>query len=687
MGPLSPRIPVEINSAQVAFQKIANNTQDYVMLHNKADEYEAVPPNEVDSESEKGFAACSVEEIEQACLETMKGLDSDSEIEATVKGVQKLLKGIEHTQFDYQVEKSRLEHYVQTLGRLHEGGNVDRFVKLHHHEKFIERLPATLNLIKMQDPSNYQKYLTTVQIVVDAFASQIEKQDYSAALEFKFRAADVLCKEIEFDPLSCLANSKVPLEEMGGFLSAQDTALVKNARLHLVNRIIDGKPTLQIDFKLQPQAVNQVRQNIKNLSSNLESANKLGLVPNISITEEGTSYPGKVEGEDSFSSAKGFTYVQKSSDQAAEDSDWEDSFEEPETIIPSKQENTIHFEGVGTLKIGEQNVYCENNHLSLSIDSTLSQETINQRLLQMLSIVGLGPALCSQRDVDDNRIQLLTLLRCYYPKEAYKLVQDPDTYSCSIEELKKKIISCSGDMAEKIENELSSMYKQEVYPGHEVWAVKGIADKARAAGGIGLMMGLGQGALTTEGLEKLARSLAKKIKFGAMSTQDRLTHGNMSMGNSPYEDLVVGGGDSVFTRIIKANMGKLPIKEISMRGQAQMLLNLDLIERGGYAYLHDEYGTRGKGIYDGDKRIDLINHIINLDDSHYANEYMVKNRIPPEFIKGVVVQNQANKDFFIRIFNEEGIIINGEILGKPIDKFLTVLKEDSSVLFYSDLFK
>ena len=69
-----------------------------------------------------------------------------------------------------------------------------------------------------------------------------------------------------------------------------------------------------------------------------------------------------------------------------------------------------------------------------------------------------------------------------------------------------------------------------------------------------------------------------------------------------------------------------------------------------------------------------------------GNEVMVKERIPPEFITGIIVPTKEARDLLVENFRSKGVIalnLDGEetILNKPVDRFIHVGTELSEAFF------
>jgi hypothetical protein len=218
----------------------------------------------------------------------------------------------------------------------------------------------------------------------------------------------------------------------------------------------------------------------------------------------------------------------------------------------------------------------------------------------------------------------------------------------------------------------------EILPGMTVPVISEISDQMRKAGAIGLMAGVGTPRNTTE---DVAQSVAQIIAHGALSSQNRLEAGMMKLGASSMLDLASGGGDQVFTRLVTNALIDIPIDEFSsLSGNMQMLYDLDVVNYGAYGYREDRFGVKnplcGYNYKFYENRDNLIQLTKEIDQTDSYNEVMIKNRIPPSAIRGVVVENEKAKAILINTLMESGLInfVSGRhmICGKDVDDFIHV---------------
>ncbi len=106
-----------------------------------------------------------------------------------------------------------------------------------------------------------------------------------------------------------------------------------------------------------------------------------------------------------------------------------------------------------------------------------------------------------------------------------------------------------------------------------------------------------------------------------------------------------------------------------------------------YAYTDDYFGAKSfdansPNLYS--QRPSLFDNLkqVNqdvMDNGGKDNEVMIKDRIPPEYIKGIVVPNQAQKDHFITLLTQQNHILTGQIKGIPVDSFIQIATKCNEV--------
>ena len=335
----------------------------------------------------------------------------------------------------------------------------------------------------------------------------------------------------------------------------------------------------------------------------------------------------------------------------------------------------LHFDGVGKIKLGNNpHMLSEYNRITIDLDPQISEEQAAQKLKVMFALLGLGAIAAPTREIDQERIKIMQLFRAFYPKQAYPFEKNAENYLISISELRDKINAAVPEMGSKFKLYLDDfpelMYQQEVYPGQTVWAVKGLADMVRRAGGIGLMAGLTAGSFT-----QAAERFCSILKWGALSTQDRFQLGMVVPGASCKEDFAAGGADSVFARLLTNDMDINPAS-FALCGMMQILYDLNLVEQVGFCYPTDRFGSKDPSRY---KDRGNIVELAREGQARYLqdNEFCINRRIDPRYVKGAMIGDQMEKEELIAALEQHGLITENETHEKfcngiPIDDFIHI---------------
>jgi hypothetical protein len=302
----------------------------------------------------------------------------------------------------------------------------------------------------------------------------------------------------------------------------------------------------------------------------------------------------------------------------------------------------------------------------------------------MLSFVNLDNTLRESSEEDIQRIKVGQLFRTFFPKDATPLERSEKYFSLSVEELKQEMISKVPEMKDIIDEYLPKMEGREILPGRIRYSMPGLADTARELGAKGLTAAL-TGVYTDK---ELFDRVASIIKMGMLSTEMRYSNGIKAVGMSSTTDFYTGGADSVFTQLLTEE--RMDPSELYYQSHVRLLFSLDLLETGTYQYHYDSYGTRKTsnsyapyptrpGILDfiqEENRPAASNPYGWSYNPYGGNEVMIKERIPPSFIEGILVHTPQQKIDLISYLTARNLIqgqdIECTILGKPVDQFIRV---------------
>ncbi|MCH9609204.1 MAG: hypothetical protein S4CHLAM45_04270 [Chlamydiales bacterium] len=486
-----------------------------------------------------------------------------------------------------------------------------------------EVIEATIaTLIKDQKITDVEANYSTLYTMCEEAANKyFAKNDIHSAFRVRMLIAKQLGLTLPLKDISKLDNHH---------LDSLDTSVLKNGSMHVKKMTIDGKPYTRLMFKVNPHERKRLKTTIAKLKKESNRRGVERLLPKFTFlqvrNESDGYYP--VQPNNTFKS-KNFYRVGAGTN--------------------------LQFDDMGIIRIGDDpDVYTHYNRVQIFIpaDSTDMEKKVHT----MLSVVGLGGVLFAQRQMDDERMKIFHLLRYFHPRKARTFETDPHYFSISPYHLQRDIIAKIPSMKEVFMTHLVDqpelMYKQEIYPGKEVWAIKGGADSIRKVGGIGIMSGVGSRGLKINAF----KTIAKILEHGSMSSQDRFENGWIAHGISSKADLEAGGGDHVYTRLVTRNdIDQRSIDSYYFSGHVQVLYDLKLLERGGFAFRSDQYGSKKIASYR--RRLNFVSLARKLMlHGSSSNEFMIKNRIPPKYIKGLVVPTETDKAELLSALRKAGRI-------------------------------
>lgn len=488
----------------------------------------------------------------------------------------------------------------------------------------------------------------------------IEAGNFEKAMQIRLSTAQAL------SPTSSLKDILIKLEgedpRLGLHLPSIGASLFKHQTLTLQRRTFtDGKTHLHLEGKLSRPGRDSLQSTIDYITREPRqfwSALPSGFCDKVIISAEKAKFYGRTaKGEKQFEGnfskdldQHGYVFSQLFSD---------------------KEVQVIDFQGVGKVKIGmNPEVKCLYNRIEIDLDPAIPPEKTAETLHLLLAALGLGEASTSPCKDDIERLKIMQLFRIYYPKESYLFEKDPLSFKESIESLKARMTAAVPEMRDKFKNELENMYQQEVYPGQSIWAVKGLAEEVRKEGGLCLMSGI-----VTDTFSNAARRLISILKLGALSSLDRLQRGIVAKGVSTGNDLYEGGAESVFARLVMKNDAN--IGNFYLAGQMQILYDLELIERGGYAHPKDCFGSKKPPNYDNRSNILELTKQYAKGEGYFQNEVCVRNRIPPQYIQGVCVNTATEKEQLINSLRTEGFLHKNDqqlecVNGILVDQFIRI---------------
>jgi heme/copper-type cytochrome/quinol oxidase subunit 4 len=370
----------------------------------------------------------------------------------------------------------------------------------------------------------------------------------------------------------------------------------------------------------------------------------------------------------------------------------------------------IAFEGLGSISVGASkdvpNIY---NKVFVKIDKNKNLNDMHA----LLSFLNLDTAICKSSEMDIERLKIGQLFRAFHPREATPFERSEEFFDLSIDNLKTQIIEKTPDMKEILKNHLPTMKQIEILPGKIRYAIPEISKKVKELGGECLTSFL----TGSKGNEDLFDRTISILNMGMLSSESRYSGGMNVQGLSPSADFYEGSADSVFTQMITKKQLKknMPLEDFAYfdEDSFQLIFSREILDTVSYQYIHDNYGSRlispGQDVikrefkkwgysdrelenYDFDEfekdyfpyahRPSIFEFTKELNsNSHsfydgWGSEVMIKERIPPSYIKKIIVPNENAKRDFMDYLKDKNIVKEQDgikkILGTKIDDFIRV---------------
>lgn len=340
--------------------------------------------------------------------------------------------------------------------------------------------------------------------------------------------------------------------------------------------------------------------------------------------------------------------------------------------------------GLGSMTVGGTKIF-PNVYDRVRVE--IDQDKSLYEMHELLAFFNLDEVLHVSKQDDIERLKIGQLFRVFHPQEATLFERTEDFFSLSVEELKARIVAEVPEMDETFSSYLENMEAREILPGRIRYCIPGLADRARELGARGLISTL------TGSDEESYERLASILKMGMLSSETRFSNGVGRSGLSFVGDFYTGGADSVYTQLVTERncADGTRISEFYW-GNVRLLYSLDVLETGTYQYHDDNFGIR---IADGDvwwadeylERPNILDFVAEeTREFNRDNEVMVKERIPPEMIRGVVVPDMRVRDELLTTLRGYGLLTLGDsgqemVMGKSVDEFIHVSPHITEELF------
>jgi hypothetical protein len=276
----------------------------------------------------------------------------------------------------------------------------------------------------------------------------------------------------------------------------------------------------------------------------------------------------------------------------------------------------------------------------------------------------------------------LVIFIAFYPKEATLLERKSEYFDLPVEQLKEKIVSENPKMQSILEKMLPTMTSEEILPGRLRYAVPEISKMIYAQGGRALISTITG---THYSPEAGYTRLASMLKMGMLSSEVRYRNGMQIGGLSTSSDFQTGGADSIFTQFLteKEFSEKMSLDNLYY-GDIRILISLDALNTGTYQYNFDGFGSRQvnnePSFFNWNTYLNRLNifQFAAKENQyfHHGNEVMIKERLDPSYITGVIVSSNSMREGLLNTLRSQGLVSNTNgvetIMNIPVDKFIQV---------------
>jgi hypothetical protein len=276
---------------------------------------------------------------------------------------------------------------------------------------------------------------------------------------------------------------------------------------------------------------------------------------------------------------------------------------------------------------------------------------------KLLSFVGLEETFQHSMNMDIERMKLGHLFRVFSPRQATLLERSTRFFDLPVDQLRQEMIRLDPKMETIFKDFLPKMELGEIVNGRKRFVIKGLADELRKRGAKELTSAL----TGTYGSEESLDRVASIVQMGMLSSELRFNGGFPIKGLSTTADFETGGCDSVFTQL--ATKSSPGYSHFGYGGEIRFIFSLDALETGSYQYHYDEFGVKNMFSFMRDiylSRPDIFSFVQEeVKRFGKGNELMVKERLSPDFITGIIVRSEKMKIELIKKLREYHLVRMG----------------------------
>jgi len=315
-------------------------------------------------------------------------------------------------------------------------------------------------------------------------------------------------------------------------------------------------------------------------------------------------------------------------------------------------------------------------------------------LYELLSLLDLEDALIASSLEDIRRLKLGHLYHTLFPRQALDLERNEEYFELSTDELQQEMIARAPAAKGMFARFLDKMELVDILPGRKRYMIPGLAEDVYGLGGRTLVTTL----ITDwwEDVDDAKKRIASILKLGLLSLETRRQMGMTKYNglNGDFSD-IEGGSDGIFTQMIpkssiEENMRVDELMYSWFGEEIVFLIDLKAIETGTYQYHDDAFGTRGTAFddswwWDDESMYSTRDSILEFtrEEERFFNgdnEVVIKERIAPEMIRGIIVSDEAIKQSLITYLGQQEVVVDGKIFGRDVDKFIHVTDRFSEEL-------
>ncbi|MGL5263361.1 MAG: hypothetical protein ACRDAI_02115 [Candidatus Rhabdochlamydia sp.] len=391
--------------------------------------------------------------------------------------------------------------------------------------------------------------------------------------------------------------------DFGSHFHGYGKSLVKGANLAFRTVVVDGKEFTECEFK-----INHVfREKLQNTLNELQKLNPSEISDILQITD---------------------SHVQSLSIEEQKD--------DVNGYDPYKPAYQVIADGLGQITIGASREY---PNLFDRIVVLMDKEKNLFDLHELLSLAGLDTAITSSSKDDLDRLKMGHLFRIFFPREATRFERTEAFFTLSTQELLDKMTL---EMKEIYDRYFDQIKESEILPGKIRYKVSGLVDEIQGSGGRYLTAAI----TGSDSKQDLYQRAASMLSLGMLSQEMKAKYQINQRGGYGSDYLTGGADSIYTQMLTIKNLTSkgLDTSDLYYQGKVRLLISLDALENGTYQYIEDNFGTRLVGSSNENCNISYADRLnileftkaLQEENKYNINEKMLKDRIPPSYFKEIL---------------------------------------------------